>query len=162
MNQVTIAEAAKNLNVRPQKIYKWIRGGKLTGKKVGKKTCVDLDTATKVLEEELKHPQTKGGRHLNWQALTDFLENKSSSEGEDWDNKIHLEIDSIRKMVEAPKAKLGMLHYWDPYRAQAKFGNQGPGLKAIRAAGFELARIDLDNVPGFDLLGAVNIVVRKK
>jgi len=153
MSQVTVAKAAKDLNVRPQKIYKWIKEGKLTGKKVGKKTNVDLDTVKKVLEEELKNPQTKGGRHLNWQALTDFLKEKGPCQ---------LKIDKIRELVEAPKAKLEMLHYWDPYRAQPKFGNQGPGLKAIRAAGLELARIDFDNVADFDLLGVVSIEVRKK
>ncbi|MFQ5759204.1 MAG: helix-turn-helix domain-containing protein [Candidatus Bathyarchaeia archaeon] len=154
MSQVTVAKAATDLNIRPQKIYKWIREGKIEGKKVNKKTCVDPDAVKAVLEEELKHPQAaKGGRHLNWQALIDFLKETGPCQ---------LEVAKIREIVEAPKAKLEMLHYWDPYRAQAKFGNQGPGLKAIRAAGLELARIEFDYVDGFDLLGAVSIEVRKK
>jgi excisionase family DNA binding protein len=154
MSQVPIAKVAENLNIRPQRIYKWIRDGKLTSTKVKKKTCVDPDEVQKVLEEWQKNPEaTKGGRHSNWQALTDFLKETGPCQ---------LEIAKIREIIEAPKAKLEMIHYWDPYRAQEKFASQGPGLRSIRAAGLELARIDFDNVVGFDLLGVVSIEVRKK
>ena len=152
MNQVTVAKAASELSIRAQKIYKWIRDGKLIGEKVDKKTCVDLDAVRKVLEEEIKDPPIMKSR-VNWKALIAFLKETGP---------VQLEIDKIREIVEAPKAKLEMLHYWDPYRAQEKFGSQGPGLKAIRAAGLELARIDFGDVADFDLLGVVGIEVRKK
>lgn len=152
MSQVTVAKAASELNVRPQKVYRWVREGRLTGEKIKKKTCVDLDAVRKVLEEERKNPPI-AKRRVNWQALTDLLKEKGPCQ---------LEIDIIREIVEAPTARLEMLHYWDPYRAQEKFGNQGPGLKAIRAAGLELARIAFNDVDGFDLLGVVSIEVRKK
>lgn len=152
MSQVTVAKAASELNIRPQKIYRWVREDKLTGEKIKKKTCVDLDAVRKVLEEERKNPPI-AKRRVNWQALTDLLREKGPCQ---------LEIDTIREIVEAPTARLEMLHYWDPYRAQDKFTSQGPGLRAIRAAGLELARITFNDVDGFDLLGVVSIEVRKK
>jgi len=154
MTLIKVADAAGRLGIRPQVVYKWVRQGKLKAKKVDKKTCVGLEEARQVHKKESENP-SKGGRHLNWQALTDFLEASKS-------DKVLMEIDDIKEMIEAPKAKLALLHYWDPYRAQAKFGGQAPGLKAIRAADYELLTHHFDYVESVGLVGVVSIEVRKK
>lgn len=149
-----VSEVATDLGVRPQQLYNLIRNGKLEAVKPkgARSQCVDPDLAKQVVEAEKSRPKSKGGRHLNWDALTDHLKKSKAKE-------VRLEVDKVRDMVEAPAAKLEMLHYWDPYRAT--FNGQGPGLKAIRAAGFEIGSIRFAYSDVINMMGASVITVRR-
>lgn len=149
-----VSEVAKGLGVRPQHLYNLISNGKLEAVKPAnaRSKCVDPDLAKQVVEAEKSRPKSKGGRHLNWSALTEYLQKSKAKE-------VRLEIPKVRDMVEAPAAKLEMLHYWDPYRAT--FDGQGPGLKAIRAAGFEIASIRFAYSDVIEMIGASVITVRR-
>lgn len=152
--RIPVAKAAELLKVRPQQLYNLIQKGKLEAVKPAgaKSKHVDLELARQVLEAEKNRPKSKGGRHLNWTALTDHLKKSKAKE-------VRLEVNKIRKLVEAPKAKMEMLHYWDPYRAV--FNGQAPGLKAIRAAGFEIGNIRFAHSEFIDMVGASVITVRR-
>lgn len=149
-----VSKVAKDLGVRPQQIYNLIRAGKLESEKPAgsRSQCVDPELTAQVIETEKSRPKSKGGRHLNWNALTEHL-NKSTAK------EVRLEVNKVRDMVEAPAAKLEMLHYWDPYRAT--FDGQGPGLKAIRAAGFEIHSIRFAHSDVIKMMGASVITVRR-
>lgn len=153
-DRISIADAAKQLGVRPQQLYNLASKGKLEAVKPAgaKSKYVDLELARQVLEAERNRPKSKGGRHLNWNALTDHLQKSKAKE-------VRLEVDKIRELVEAPNAKMEMLHYWDPYRAS--FNGQAPGLKAIRAAGFEIGSIRFAYSEFIDMIGAALITVRR-
>ncbi len=152
-NRMPVPEVAKLLRVRPQLLYNLIRRGKLEATKPdgSRSKCVNLEEAKKVLEEEDSKPKSKGGRHLNWKALTEYLKKSKA-------NEVRLDVNKIREMVEAPKAKMEMLHYWDPYRVTI---GQGPGLSAIRAAGFEIDDISFAYSEFIDMMGASIITVRR-
>lgn len=149
-----VSIVAKELGVRPQQLYNLIRNGKLEAVKPegARSQCIDFDLTKQVIEEEERRPKSKGGRHLNWNVLTEHLKKSTARE-------VRLEVDKIRDMVDAPTAKLEMLHYWDPYRAT--FDGQGPGLKAIRAAGFEIGSIRFAYSKVIDMMGASVITVRR-
>jgi excisionase family DNA binding protein len=151
--RIPVAEAATQLGVRAQLLYDLIRKNKLEATKPAgsRSKCVDPDLAKQVIEAEKNRPKNQGGRHLNWAALTSLLEKSKAKE-------VHLEVSKMRVLVEAPKAKLEMLHYWDPYRA---LSHQGPGLKAIRAAGFELESIHFTYSEFIGMMGADVITVRR-
>lgn len=150
----SVPEVAKALGVRPQLLYNFIRQGKLEATKPAgsRSKCVDPALTEKIIEEEKSRPKNKGGRHLDWNALTEYLKQSSTKE-------VRLAIPKIRELVKAPEAKLEMLHYWDPYRAT--FDGQGPGLKAIRAAGFEIGSIRFAYSDVIDMMGASVITVRR-
>ncbi len=149
-----VSKVAEELGVRPQQLYNLIRQGKLEAVKPNgsRSQCVDPDLARQVVEDEKSRPKSKGGRHLNWAALTTHLQKSTAKE-------VRLEVAKVRTMVEAPAAKLEMLHYWDPYRAT--FDGQGPGLKAIRAAGFEIGSIRFAYSDVIDMMGVSVITVRR-
>lgn len=151
--EVPVPNAAITLNVRPQQIYNLIRKGTLEAiKPAGSRSkCVDLELTRQKLEEEKNRPKNQGGRHLNWDALTAFLKKAKTEE-------VRLSVSKLREMVQAPEAKLEMLHYWDPYRITI---NQGPGLKAIRAAGFDISSIRFAHSDFIDMIGASIITVRR-
>lgn len=152
--EVPVPKVATLLGVRPQQIYGLIRQGRLEATKPvdSRSKCVDPDIARQMLEDAKSRPKNQGGRHLNWAALTDFIKKSKAKE-------VRLEVSKMRKLVEAPKAKLEMLHYWDPYRAA--FNGQGPGLKAIRAAGFEIRSIRFAHSEFINMMGASVITVRR-
>lgn len=151
----TVKEVAEQLNVRPQLIYKLIREGDLEAWKPAdsRSKCVRIKDAREALEKEKDKSKSKGGRHLNWKALTAHLQKAKAKE-------VRLDVTKLREMVEAPKAKLEMLHYWDPYRAN--FNGQGPGLKAIRAAGFEIKSIRFEYSEFISMMGAAIITVKRE
>ena len=151
--RIPVAEAATQLKIRAQLLYNLIRENKLEATKPpgSRSKCVDPDLAKQVIEAEKNRPKNQGGRHLNWKALTQMLEKSTAKE-------VRLEVSKLRVLVEAPKAKLEMLHYWDPYRALT---HQGPGLKAIRAAGFEIGSIRFAYSEFIGMMGASVITVRR-
>lgn len=153
-DRIPVAKAAEQLGVRPQLLYNLVSQGKLEAVKPAgaKAKHVDPDLAKQVIEAEKNRPKKKGGRHLSWKALTEYLEKSKA-------NEVRLEVDKIRELVEAPKAKMEMLHYWDPYRAS--FNGQAPGLKAIRAAGFEIGSIRFAHSEFINMVGASVITVRR-
>lgn len=151
--RIPVAEAATKLGVLPQLLYNLIRVNKLEATKPAgsRSKCVDPDLAKQVIEAEKNRPKNQGGRHLDWAALTELLEKSKAKE-------VRLEVSKMRVLVKAPLAKLEMLHYWDPYRA---LSHQGPGLKAIRAAGFELGNIRFAYSEFIGMMGASVITVRR-
>lgn len=151
--RIPVPEVASQLGVRPQRLYNLIRNGKLEATKPAdsRSKCVDPELAKQVLEAEDRRPKNKGGRHVNWEALTDYLKKSKAKE-------VRLEVNKLREMVEASKAKLEMLHYWDPYRVTI---NQGPGLSAIRAAGFDIGNIRFEYSEFIGMMGASVITVRR-
>lgn len=152
-NLKPVGDVAAILGVRPQLLYNLIRKDKLTtpGKR-GRSKVVDIDEARIAVETEAARVKSPGGRNINWAALTNHL--KAGNK-----DKAIMKIGTIRKIVETETAKLEMLHYWDPYRAA---GNQGNGLKAIRAAGYELISIKFDYSEFIDMLGVAVVNVIKK
>jgi len=153
--KTTVKEVATELRVRPQLIYKLIRNADLEAWKPAdsRSKRVDLEDTRQALEKEKTKSKSKGGRSLNWKALTEYLQQSKAKE-------VRLDVKKLREMVEAPKAKLEMLHYWDPYRAN--FDGQGPGLKAVRAAGFEIDDISFAYSEFIDMMGASIITVKRK
>jgi len=152
--RIPVPEVAKQLRIRPQLLYNLIRLGRLEATKPNgsRSKCVDPELAKQVIETEKNRPKNQGGRHLNWAALTEQLQKSKAKE-------VRLEVSKMRVLVEAPEAKLEMLHYWDPYRA--KFNGQGPGLKAMRVAGFELGSIRFAYSEFIGMMGASVITVRR-
>lgn len=152
--KIPVPKAASQLEVRPQLLYNLIRQGRLEATKPNgsRSKHVDPELAKQVMDAEKNRSKKQGGRHLNWAALTALLEKSKAKE-------VRLEVSKMRVLVEAPQAKLEMLHYWDPYRA---LSHQGPGLKAIRAAGFELGSIRFAHSEFIGMMGASVITVRRK
>ncbi len=150
---VPVSTVAETLGVRPQTVYNWIRKGLLKATKVGRSKCIDPAEAKRVHEAEANKPKGQGGKRSNWTALTEKL--KASKK-----DQVVLSVNRIREIIESPNAKLENLHYWDPYRA-AQARGQGPGLLAVRAAGFELEAITFAPAENINMLGVATITFRR-
>jgi len=147
-----VSHIAKQLGVSHAVLYKLIKQGKLTGTKVGRGLHVNIEDAKGVLEFERAMPRKKRGRERNWDAFSQFLRDSR-------EKTLTIEMGKIRESIGSEDAKLEMLHYWDPYRAER---GQAPGIRAIRAGGYELCRIELTFCESIGLLGAAAITVRKQ
>ena len=152
-NLVPVSQAAETLGVRPQTVYNWIRKDLLKATKIGRSKCVDPAEAERVHAAEANKPKGQGGKRSNWEALTEKL--KASEE-----DQVTMEVDHIRQIIQSPNAKLENVHYWDPYRAAQDRG-QGPGLLAVRAAGFELEAITFAPADNINMLGVATITFRR-
>ncbi len=146
-----VSDIAKQLGVSHAVLYKLIKQGKLTGTKAGRGIHVNVEDAKRVLESEKSQPRKKRGRERNWDAFSQFLRDSR-------EKTLTIEMGTIWELIGSEDAKLEMLHYWDPYRAER---GQGPGLRAIRAGGYELCRIYLTFCESIGLLGVAAITVRK-
>jgi len=153
-NLVPVAKVASDLRIRPQTIYSWLSKGLLQGEKIGRSQHVDPAEAKKVLESESSKPKTQGGHRINWNALTDYLKERE-------ENEVVLNVIEVKETIESPKTRTEMLHHWDPYRATVRGQNQGSGLRAIRAAGFDIIRIDFAYSKVINLVGVATITVRR-
>lgn len=147
-----VSDVAKQLGVSHAVLYKLIKQGKLTGTKVGRGLHVNVEDARIALESERAMPGKKRGRERNWKAFSQFLRDSGKEA-------LTVDVSEIRKTIGSEDAKLEMLHYWDPYRAEK---GQAPGIRAIRAGGYELCRIELEFCESIGLLGAAAITVRKE
>lgn len=147
-----VSDIAKQLGISHAVLYKLIKQGKLTGVKVSRGLHVNIEDARVALEAERATPRKKGGRERNWGAFSQFL--KDSNEG-----MLTIELGAIRELIGSEDAKLEMLHYWDPYRAER---GQAPGIRAIRDGGYELCSIGLEFCESIGLVGAIAVTVRKQ
>ena len=147
-----VSDVAKQLGVSHAVLYKLIKQGKLTGTKVGRGLSVNVEDAKMALESEKSQPRKKRGRERNWDAFSQFLRDYR-------EKTFTIEIWKIRELIGSEEAKLEMLHYWDPYRAER---GQAPGIRAIRAGGYELCRIELEFCESIGLLGAAAVTVKKQ
>ncbi len=146
-----VSDVAKLLGTNHAMLYRLIRNGKLDSTKVGRGLHVNVEEARKAMEVENSRPREKGGRKRDWEAFSGFLRDSGKEA-------LTIEMKAIREIIGSADARLGMLHYWDPYRASR---GQGPGLRAIHAAGYEIARIDMDYCQDIELFGAIAITVRR-
>ncbi len=146
-----VADVAKLLGTNHAVLYKLIRTGKLDSTKVGRGLHVNVEEARKALEVENSRPREKGGRKRDWEAFIRFLRDSGKET-------LTIETKTIREIIGSGNAKLEMLHYWDPYRAER---GQAPGLRAIHAARYEIARIDMDYCEDIELFGAVAVTVKR-
>lgn len=58
LNVMTAKEAAKRLHVTDQTVWKYIKGGKLRGRKVGRQYLIPIEQVEALMEPE--EPQTSG------------------------------------------------------------------------------------------------------